>query len=79
MNGIPGSDYRVQNPIILYVKKCIYNMIHLQGLLALVKDHVRGQDDVEADTMCTLRNNSLISYFIMHVKEKGVKFSEKRK
>ena len=28
----------------------------MQGLLALVKEHVRGQDDVEADTMCTLRN-----------------------
>jgi hypothetical protein len=28
----------------------------LKGLLELVKEHVRGQDDVEANTMCTLRN-----------------------
>jgi hypothetical protein len=28
----------------------------LQGLIALVREYLRGQDDVEADTMCTLRN-----------------------
>jgi len=27
-----------------------------QGLIALVRDYLRGQDDVEADTMCTLSN-----------------------
>ena len=27
----------------------------LQGLIALVRDYLRGQDDIEADTMCTLR------------------------
>merc|ERR1719336_532870 len=27
-----------------------------QGLIALVRDFLRGQDDVEADTMCTLSN-----------------------
>merc|ERR1719402_1127849 len=27
-----------------------------QGLIALVRDYLRGQDDIEADTMCTLSN-----------------------
>jgi len=27
-----------------------------QGLLGLVRDYLRGQDDIEADTMCTLSN-----------------------
>ncbi len=31
-------------------------MYLLQGLIALVREYLRGQDDVEADTMCTLRN-----------------------
>jgi len=29
---------------------------HYQGLIALVRDYLRGQDDIEADTMCTLSN-----------------------
>lgn len=31
-------------------------MNDMQGLIALVRDYLRGQDDVEADTMCTLSN-----------------------
>jgi len=32
------------------------NTFVFQGLIALVRDFLRGQDDVEADTMCTLSN-----------------------
>ena len=31
-------------------------MFTLQGLIALVRDYLRGLEDVEADTMCTLSN-----------------------
>ena len=53
MNGIPGTDYQVTSyrRNIFLTKYFIY-----QGLIALVRDYLRGQDDVEADTMCTLSN-----------------------
>ena len=51
-NGIPGSDYQVRysNAFLNMYGSCT------QGLIALVRDYLRGQDDVEADTMCTLSN-----------------------
>ena len=50
-NGIPGSDYQV-----VFINHDFQKMYLLQGLIALVRDYLRGQDDVEADTMCTLSN-----------------------
>ena len=65
LNGIPGTDYQVNS------RNSKANNIHLsavslsratplkhvfQGLIALVRDYLRGQDDIEADTMCTLSN-----------------------
>ena len=54
LNGIPGTDYQVESTSIgLWYT---INTLIFQGLIALVRDFLRGQDDVEADTMCTLSN-----------------------
>ena len=52
-NGIPGSDYQVKKIRLCLILLTTY---YVQGLIALVRDYLRGQDDVEADTMCTLSN-----------------------
>ena len=53
LNGIPGSDYQVRSSTLLTTGQ---NRFTLQGLIALVRDYLRGLEDVEADTMCTLSN-----------------------
>ena len=49
---------------ILSFSTKLLNLVHctifLQGLLALVREYMRGLDDVEADTSCTLRNKTYV-------------------
>ena len=50
LNGIPGSEYQVEDR-----GQCqLHKTIVMQGLITLVRDYLKGLDDVEADTMCTL-------------------------
>jgi hypothetical protein len=41
-----------------FVRFLQYSVV--QGLIALVREYLKGQDDVEADTMCTLRYNTCL-------------------
>ena len=52
LNGIPGSEYQVEDRG--QCRTVPTNTIVMQGLITLVRDYLKGLDDVEADTMCTL-------------------------